>query len=94
MSPSEKKVFIKIKDAFLGLVNREPQKNIISESTITCPFCGYQKKEHMPVNSCVLDYICLNCKKIIHTKENDCCIFCSYGDVPCPSRQLEKVSIK
>ncbi|MDH4200271.1 MAG: hypothetical protein OEV66_07840 [Spirochaetia bacterium] len=56
-------------------------------SVITCPFCGVQKKEKMPVNVCVTHYVCLNCKKIIHVKDGDCCVFCSCGDTKCPSRQ-------
>ena len=29
-------------------------------------------------------------KKIIQPKGGDCCVFCSYGTIPCPPRQNEK----
>ncbi|HIB25015.1 MAG TPA: transposase [Gammaproteobacteria bacterium] len=31
-------------------------------STITCPYCGFQKTEVMPENSCQFFYECLSCK--------------------------------
>ncbi len=59
-------------------------------SVITCPFCGYSKEEKMPVDSCVHFYECTRCKAIIQPKEGDCCVFCSYGDVKCPTKQIEE----
>jgi hypothetical protein len=56
-------------------------------STITCPNCGFQKSEKMPVDACVYFYECENCKTLIKPLKGDCCVFCSYGTVKCPSRQ-------
>lgn len=61
--------------------------NIIFQSTITCPECGYKKEETMPEDSCQFFYECENCKAILKPKPNDCCVFCSYGSVPCPTLQ-------
>ena len=58
-------------------------------STITCPFCGHQKTETMPIDSCQFLYACEACGRVVRPKEGDCCVFCSYGDVPCPSKQDE-----
>ena len=57
------------------------------KSTITCPHCGHQKQEEMPVDACARFYKCENCKKDLQPKEGDCCVFCSYGDVKCPPMQ-------
>jgi hypothetical protein len=57
------------------------------ESVITCPFCGYKKKETMPTDACLFFYQCQNCKATIRPKEGDYCVFCSYGTVKCPSKQ-------
>ncbi|RMF94027.1 MAG: hypothetical protein D6734_08710 [Candidatus Schekmanbacteria bacterium] len=57
------------------------------ESTITCPECGYKEKEKMPLDSCLFFYECKGCGRVLRPKEGDCCVFCSYGDIPCPSMQ-------
>lgn len=60
---------------------------ILTESTLTCPECGYQSKEEMPTDSCQFFWECPNCKTVIKPKQGDCCVFCSYGDVACPPVQ-------
>jgi len=61
---------------------------MISEfSVITCPECGHQKEEKMPTDQCVYFYKCKKCEAVLKPKEGDCCVFCSYGDVPCPPIQ-------
>ncbi|MDP2338442.1 MAG: GDCCVxC domain-containing (seleno)protein [Bacteroidota bacterium] len=61
----------------------------IRESTITCPNCGHQKTEEMPTDACQFFYECENCKTVLHPNPGDCCAFCSYGTVKCPSKQEE-----
>ncbi len=56
-------------------------------STVTCPECGFKKKEEMPVDMCVITYECCECKKLLFPQTNKCCIYCSYGDIPCPPVQ-------
>jgi DNA-directed RNA polymerase subunit RPC12/RpoP len=56
-------------------------------STITCPNCGFEKEESMATDSCQMFYECSGCGKIIQALEGDCCVFCSYGTVPCPPVQ-------
>ncbi|MEP7107582.1 MAG: GDCCVxC domain-containing (seleno)protein [Ferruginibacter sp.] len=60
---------------------------IIQVSTITCPYCGYQRQEEMPVDACRYFYECGQCKMLLKPKSGDCCVFCSYGTVPCPPIQ-------
>jgi len=57
------------------------------ESTIICPNCGHQKNELMPTDACQFFYECENCKSILKPKEGDCCVYCSYGSMSCPSIQ-------
>ena len=54
------------------------------ESIITCPVCGFSKKEIMPADSCQFFYECTNCGQIIKPEKGECCVFCSYGTVKCP----------
>jgi rubredoxin len=60
---------------------------IIIKSTITCPKCGHQKMETMPTDACQWYYECKNCKHLFKPKKGDCCVYCSYGSVPCPPIQ-------
>ncbi|MBI4931657.1 MAG: hypothetical protein HY841_12885 [Bacteroidetes bacterium] len=60
------------------------------QSEITCPKCGHKKMETMPSDACLLKYTCEQCKTDLIAKEGDCCVFCSYGSVKCPSKQEEK----
>jgi hypothetical protein len=59
----------------------------ILQSTITCPECDTKSTETMPTNSCQYFWKCPSCKEVIKPKKGDCCVFCSYGDNPCPPVQ-------
>ena len=65
-------------------------KNIQTESTITCPKCGSRATVTMPTDVCQYFYECGSCSAILCPQKGDCCVFCSYGTVPCPSKQLER----
>lgn len=56
-------------------------------STITCPQCGHAQCETMPTDACQWCYECGGCRVLLKPKAGDCCVFCSYGDVPCPPIQ-------
>jgi len=56
-------------------------------STITCPECGFSKEEPMSIFDLQYFYKCTNCGKTLKPKQGDHCIFCSYGNVKCPSEQ-------
>jgi hypothetical protein len=56
-------------------------------STITCPNCGHKKSEEMPTDTCQFFYKCENCNVVLRPKQGDCCVYCSYGTVKCPSTQ-------
>lgn len=62
-------------------------ETLIFQSTITCPNCGHSKKETMPHDACQFFYECENCKTVLKPKQGDCCVYCTYGTVKCPSIQ-------
>lgn len=62
-------------------------KTIELKSTITCPNCGHKKEEIMPTDACQFFYECEKCKSVLKPKQGDCCVYCSYGTVKCPSIQ-------
>ncbi|WP_275041450.1 GDCCVxC domain-containing (seleno)protein [Vibrio coralliilyticus] len=42
----------------------------------------------MPDNACVYFYECKSCGELLKPLLGDCCVFCSYGTVPCPPIQI------
>jgi hypothetical protein len=58
-------------------------------STITCPRCGHRKTETMPTDACQFFYECTSCGAMLKPEPGDCCVFCSYGSMPCPPIQQQ-----
>ncbi len=63
-------------------------RSVVLESVITCPRCGHCKSETMPTDACRYFYVCERCGAQLKPLDGDCCVFCSYGTVPCPSVQI------
>ncbi|MGL1834136.1 GDCCVxC domain-containing (seleno)protein [Rhodocyclaceae bacterium SMB388] len=61
--------------------------DVIIESELTCPHCGHRSIERMPEDACLYLHECPACKALLRPKQGDCCVFCSYGSVPCPPIQ-------
>ena len=57
------------------------------QSTLTCPHCGHQATDTMPTDACVSVYDCKGCGATLRPLPGSCCVFCSYGSVPCPPIQ-------
>jgi len=57
------------------------------ESKITCPVCGEAETLLMPEDVCLFFHRCKNCQSLLRPQPGDCCVFCSYGDKPCPPIQ-------
>lgn len=62
----------------------------ILQSVITCPHCGAKKEETMPLDACQFFYECTVCHTMLRPLPGDCCVFCSFGSVPCPPVQLQQ----
>jgi len=60
---------------------------IVLESVLTCPHCGFARQETMPTDACQFFYECSHCKALLHARQGDCCVFCSFGSVKCPPMQ-------
>jgi hypothetical protein len=41
----------------------------------------------MPTDACQFFYLCKGCGERLKPLAGDCCVFCSYGSVPCPPVQ-------
>jgi hypothetical protein len=62
----------------------------VLESVLTCPACGHGSAELMPTDACLFFWNCPACGARVKPKEGDCCVFCSYGSVPCPPMQAAR----
>ncbi|MCE9678879.1 hypothetical protein LZP69_06730 [Shewanella sp. AS1] len=58
-------------------------------SQLVCPKCGHKHTEIMPTDSCWFFYQCKACGEWLNPLPGDCCVFCSFGSVPCPPIQLK-----
>jgi hypothetical protein len=56
-------------------------------STLTCPECGHRSTERMPTDYCQIVYECKGCGAVLGPRKGDCCVYCSFGTVPCPPVQ-------
>ncbi|MEX3935148.1 GDCCVxC domain-containing (seleno)protein [Paraburkholderia phymatum] len=63
---------------------------IVLTSVLTCPQCGAATPEIMPTDACQLYYGCPACHALLRPKPGDCCVFCSFGSVPCPPVQHKR----
>ena len=63
---------------------------MVEQSVITCPSCGHKASETMPTDACQFFYECRGCGELLRPEPGDCCVFCSYGSVPCPPVQAER----
>lgn len=61
--------------------------NILTRSTLTCPHCGHRSTETMPTDCCLFFHDCAGCGVLLRPLAGHCCVFCSFGDVPCPPVQ-------
>jgi hypothetical protein len=70
-----------------GYPSSPKSSSMLLESTITCPHCGIAKAEIMPTDACQFFYECTGCGTKLKRRSGQCCVFCSYGSVPCPPIQ-------
>jgi hypothetical protein len=63
-------------------------KRPILHSVLTCPSCGFRQAERMPTNACLFFWECPRGGARVRPLDGDCCVFCSYGSLPCPSMQF------
>src|SRR5687768_9068865 len=54
---------------------------IILESVLTCPYCGFAKRERMPTDACQFYYECNHCNALLRPDPGHCCVFCSLGSM-------------
>ena len=59
-------------------------------SILTCPACGATSEMTMPEDACIFYWDCPGCGELARPKPGDCCVFCSYGSVPCPPVQAAR----
>ncbi len=56
-------------------------------SEVRCSTCEYTETIRMPKYATKTSFECTRCKCVMTPRHHSCCIFCSYGSVPCPRQQ-------
>ncbi|WP_288348891.1 GDCCVxC domain-containing (seleno)protein [uncultured Thalassospira sp.] len=69
-------------------MKKTDENRIELTSVLTCPECGHVSTETMPTDACQYFYDCTGCGAVLRPLPGDCCVYCSYGTVPCPPVQL------
>lgn len=62
----------------------------VMRSQLTCPSCQARYTQTMPMDACIYFFECGACGAMLRPKPGDCCVFCSYGSVPCPPVQTAR----
>ncbi|XOD54898.1 GDCCVxC domain-containing (seleno)protein [Deinococcus sp. VB343] len=62
---------------------------LIRQSTLRCPHCQQETELEMPTNACQFFFTCPACDVLLKPLPGDCCVFCSFGTVPCPPMQQD-----
>lgn len=60
---------------------------MILVSSVTCPHCNARHEATMPEDACQIMLDCPACRRAIRPRPGQCCVFCSWGTVPCPPVQ-------
>ena len=60
------------------------------DSALTCPVCNYEETFVMSDDACHFFHTCNRCGTLLKPVGEDCCVFCSYGTLPCPPKQRER----
>lgn len=62
-------------------------------STLTCPRCDHAQEMVMPTDACLFFHECGGCHEVLRPRAGDCCVFCSFGSVPCPPIQRREAEL-
>src|SRR5262249_45558944 len=76
--------------ALCSMIDVILKSKVTLKSKITCPNCGFSTVEDIPADACQFFYECFGCGVRLRPKPGDCCVFCSYGSVPCPPIQTAR----
>ena len=63
-------------------------EQVTTRAVLTCPKCNAEHRADMTMDVCQHFYKCQKCGEMLKPKEGDCCVFCSYADTKCPTKQL------
>lgn len=74
------------------MTSAAPSTLPLTTCELTCPACSARHVQTMPTDACIYYFECTACGTMLKPKPGDCCVFCSYGSVPCPPIQLARAS--
>ena len=57
---------------------------MLNTATIVCPHCQHPSEETMRVRVVERTIRCSECSETIEAPADKHCVWCAYGDIPCP----------
>ena len=76
------------------IATRNKTMSVATTAELTCPICGVAQESKIPTDSCQFFYDCVGCGSVLRPKEGNCCVFCSYVDEQCPSKQNDSAGYR
>lgn len=61
---------------------------VLYKNELTCPECGHKQRVEMTVGEDAHIYSCNACFETIQSNEDECCVYCQYGEVKCTTEQV------
>lgn len=62
---------------------------VLYKNKLTCPECGATENVEMQSLEISKIYECETCNEIIQANEDECCVYCQYGEVKCTMQQVK-----
>ena len=56
-------------------------EKLMKTAKVKCPSCGHFDRLNIPRKGCLEFYECSSCHEIIASKQNECCVICSYSNI-------------
>jgi DNA-directed RNA polymerase subunit RPC12/RpoP len=66
------------------MVSPVREATMLNTATIVCPHCQHPSEETMRVRVVERTIRCSECSETIETPADKHCVWCAYGDIPCP----------
>jgi hypothetical protein len=60
----------------------------LCKNELTCPECGNKQLVEMSEEEDNHVYSCNACFEVIQSNEDECCVYCQYGEVKCTMEQV------
>ena len=62
--------------------------DVLYKNQLTCPECKHVQTVEMFVSEDRHTFQCDSCDEVIQSNEDECCVYCQYGEVKCTKEKI------